>query len=223
MPRWLQTVAMRVAAAWLSPSAFLYIVLVVLAWVYVPQLATRGIAALDGVNGALDTLNRPGTGLLARADATLANVDAASHAWSDSSRQQAAGVSAILRDTRATLWQINHAVAGVGLLTESLAGTAQSANAALVATTQAVGGVVPLETQLGATARQYERVGAAAVPVLKNAQEASAQLAAAAADGHKVADHLEAGLDRPKAWWEKLLPGPVVWCERGWRALRRVL
>jgi hypothetical protein len=214
MPRWLKTVAMRVAAAWLSPSAFLYVVLAVLAWVYVPQLATRGIAALDGINGALDTLNRPGTGLLARADATLANVDAASHAWSDSSRQQAAGVSAILRDTRATLWQVNHAVAGVGLLTESLAGTAQSANAALVATTQAVGGVVPLETQLGATARQYERVGAAAVPVLKNAQVATGEAAGIATDGHRLADHVERDLDRPKAWWERLLPAPIVWVVR---------
>ncbi|WP_420239223.1 hypothetical protein ACOBR2_06470 [Telmatobacter bradus] len=213
---------MRAAAAWLSPSALLFVVLAILAWRYVPPVATRGIAALDGVNGALDTLNRPSTGLLARIDAALANVNAASQAWSDSSRQQAAGVNAILRDTRATLWQVNHAVAAVGILSGSLTEAAQSAGVALVATGRVVDGVVPLETQLGATARQYEQVGAAAVPVLKNAQVASKQAAIMATDGRKVADHLEADLDRPKSWWEKALPAIVMWGERGVRALKNV-
>jgi hypothetical protein len=212
----------RVAAAWLSPSAFLFVVLGALAWIYVPQVATRGLAALDGVNGVLDTLNRPETGLLARADATLANVDTASRAWSASSQQQAASVGAILRDTRATLWQVNHAVAGLGPLTGALTKTVQSANAALVSTDRAAVGLVPLEAQLGATAREYEQVGAAAVPVLDNTQLATREVVGMTVDGHRVADHLERVFDRPTRWWEKILPTAIVWCERGWRAVRRL-
>jgi hypothetical protein len=206
-------ILVRAAAAWLSPSAFLFVVLGVLAWLYVPQLGTRGVAALDGVNGALDTLNRPETGLLARTDATLANVDSASRAWSDSSRQQAASVGAILRDTRATLWQVNHAVAGLGPLTGALTETAQSANAAIGTADRTIAGAQPLETQLTATARQYEQVGAAAVPVLHEA-------GGIAADGHKVADHAERNFDRPKRWWEQIMPVPVVWVVRGSKAMR---
>jgi len=213
-------VLVRAAAAWLSPSAFLFVVLGVLAWLYVPQVVTRGLAAFDGVNGALDTLNRPETGLLARADATLANVDSASRAWSDSSRQQAASVGAILRDTRATLWQVNHAVAGLGPLTGALTETAQSANAAIGTADRTIAGAQPLEAQLTATARQYEQVGAAAVPVLANAQVATREAGGIMVDGHRVADHVEQDLDQPKAWWERILPAPIVWtC----RLLRRVL
>ena len=213
-------ILVRAAAAWLSPSAFLFVVLGVLAWLYVPQLGTRGVAVLDGANGALDTLNRPETGLLARTDATLANVDSASRAWSDSSRQQAASVGAILRDTRATLWQVNHAVAGLGPLTGALTETAQSANAAIGTADRTIAGAQPLEAQLTATARQYEQVGAAAVPVLANAQVATREAGGIMVDGHRVADHVEQDLDQPKAWWERILPAPIVWtC----RLLRRVL
>ena len=38
------------------------------AWVYVPQIGSRAITALDGINGALTTVNRPKSGTLAQID-----------------------------------------------------------------------------------------------------------------------------------------------------------
>jgi len=69
MNRFWRLVLLRVMVAWLSPSSVVLCILGWAIWLYVPQIASRGMTALDGANGALVTVNRPGSGILAHIDA----------------------------------------------------------------------------------------------------------------------------------------------------------
>lgn len=56
----LKTTARGLAVAWLSPAGLFFVTLLIGAWYYGPQMASRAMTALDGANGALNTINRKG-------------------------------------------------------------------------------------------------------------------------------------------------------------------
>jgi hypothetical protein len=201
----------RIALAFAGAIAF--VIVGGLGLWYGPPVATRAVTALDGVNGALATVNRPKTGTLAEIDATardtrvaLDNVNkAAIH-----ERLQLAAIDAdrerIVASATGLLDALHDQAGHVGPVLDS----AKASEDALTARLQQAG---VTETQLNrAIADMDARINDPAITkTLDHVEQLSDHASGVAGATEKMANHVESVLDNPhkQPLWLRILPSTL--------------
>lgn len=210
MRRWFKVVTARAAVAWLSPSSVVFVLLAFGLWHYGPQAATRTITALDSLNGALATVNRPNTGTLAEIDATARDVRITLDSVNKAAIHERLQLSAMDADRE-------RLVDGATGLLDALRDQAGRVGPVLDSAKASEDALTARLLQAGVTESALNRAidamdarinDPAITKTLDHVEQLSGHAAGIAGATEKMANHVESVLDNPhkQPLWLRILP-----------------